>query len=122
MTNLKGKIIWITGASSGIGEELAYQLSKAGAKLILSARREAKLKTVKLQCDHPDLVAVLPLDMNAFDSMETAVENALAFYGRIDILINNAGISQRSLIMETNFTVYKELIDTDYLGVVALTK
>ena len=122
MTKLQGKIIWITGASSGIGEELTYQLNKAGAKLIISARREAILNTVKAQCSNPDNTTVLPLDINAFGTMETVVESALAIYGKIDILINNAGISQRSLIAETSFSVYKELMDTDYLGVVALSK
>ncbi len=122
MTKLQGKIIWITGASSGIGEELAYQLSAAGAKLILSARREAVLNSVKAQCQNPAEVNVLPLDINAFETMETVVEHALAINGKIDVLINNAGISQRSLIAETSFSVYKELMDTDYLGVVALSK
>ena len=122
MTKLKGKIIWITGASSGIGEELTYQLNEAGAKLIISARREAVLNTVKAQCSIPDNTTVLPLDSNAFETMETMVKSAIAVYGKIDILINNAGISQRSLIAETSFSVYQELINTDYLGVVALSK
>jgi len=122
MRKLKGKVIWITGASSGIGEELAYQLSRAEAKLIISARRESVLNTVKTNCSYPNLVTVLPLDLNAFKVTEKAVETAIAAYGRIDILINNAGISQRSLISETSFSVYEELIKTDYLGVVALTK
>lgn len=122
MTKLQGKIIWITGASSGIGEELTYQLNKVGAKLIISARREAILNSVKSQCNNPDNTVVLPLDSNAFETMESVVTNALAIFGKIDVLINNAGISQRSLIAETSFSVYQELINTDYLGVVALTK
>ncbi len=122
MDKLKGKVIWITGASSGIGEELAYQLSHAGAKLILSARRETILEKVKQNCSSNGVAHVLAFDSNAFDQAETMVNKALTFYGPIDILINNAGISQRSLIAETKFSVYQELINIDYLGVVALTK
>ena len=119
---IDNKTIWITGASSGIGEGLAYLLNQKNCRLILSSRNEENLKQVKSNCQFPDNVAVLPLDLADFDSMALKTETAIAFFGSIDILINNAGISQRSLLLETDFSVYKKLIDVNYLGTVALTK
>jgi len=116
------KIIWLTGASSGIGEALAYELSHKGYKLIISARNEKQLILVKEKCKYPENVAVLPLDLAGFSTVGNSVKIAIAIYGRIDILINNAGISQRSLIMETGLEVYEKLIIVNYLGTVALTK
>jgi len=123
MTSFKDKVVWITGASSGIGEALAYQSAKAGAKLVLSARRENELNRVKSNCKLPDEnILVVPLDLAEHDQMEQKVEQVMTHFGRIDILINNGGISQRSLIMDTDFSVYKKLVDIDYLGTVALSK
>lgn len=119
---MKENVIWITGASSGIGAELAKQYSKTGACLILSARRKEALEDVKKTCEHRENIAILPLDLKDFDSMDTHVKNALALFGSIDLLINNGGVSQRSLIEETKFEVYQELIDINYLGTIALTK
>jgi len=116
------QVIWITGASSGIGAELAKQYSKQGKLLILSARRDAELKAVKNSCDYPENIKILPLDLKDFDSMEKHVKKAITFFGSIDLLINNGGVSQRSLIAETNFHVYQELININYLGTLALTK
>lgn len=115
------KIIWITGASSGIGEALAYELSKNGSKLILSARRKDALELVKSNCMFPDKVAILPLDLYDFDSLPNKVKEAIAIHGKIDTLINNGGISQRSLIAETKFEVFKKMIDVNYLGTIQLT-
>ncbi|MEO0573255.1 MAG: SDR family oxidoreductase [Bacteroidota bacterium] len=116
------KVIWITGASSGIGEELSRQLSQQGYHLILSARNEQALARVKEHGAFPDKVKILPLDISDFSKVEAAAARAFGFWNRIDILINNAGISQRSLIAETDFSVYKKLVDVNYLGTVALTK
>lgn len=116
------KTIWITGASSGIGEGLTYFLNKRNCKLIISSRNEEKLKVVKNNCQIPDNVAVLPIDLAQFDSMVSKTERAISFFGPIDLLINNAGVSQRSLLIETDFKVYQKLIDINYLGTVALTK
>ncbi len=116
------KVIWITGASSGIGEELSYKLSKKGYCLILSARNEEALSKVRANTAHPEKVEVLPLDIAQFDNAPDKVEKAIEFWGRVDILINNAGISQRSLLVETDFSVYKKLMDVNYLGTVALSK
>ena len=119
---MKKNVIWITGASSGIGAELAKQYAKEGALLILSARREKALQEVKNSCEHQENITVLPLDLKNFSSMAQYVEKALAVYGSIDLLINNGGVSQRSLIADTKMEVYQELMDINYMGTVALTK
>ena len=119
---MRKNVIWITGASSGIGAELAKQYAKEGATLILSARREKALQEVKNSCEHQENITVLPLDLKNFSSMAQYVEKALAVYGSIDLLINNGGVSQRSLIADTKMEVYQELMDINYMGTVALTK
>jgi short-subunit dehydrogenase len=119
--SIQGKIVWITGASSGIGEALAYELSRKNCKLILSARNVEALERVKSNCVKAE-VAILAFDLVDFDSAKINVEKALAAFGKIDILINNGGVSQRSLIADTDFAVDKKLIEVDYLGTVAITK
>lgn len=114
-------IVWITGASSGIGEELAKQYSTRGDQVILSARRVDELERVKKNCSHPERVAIVPLDLTDFDTLPDTVTEAIKCFGSIDLLINNGGISQRSLIAETEFSVYQRLMDVNYLGTVALT-
>lgn len=116
------KIIWITRASSGIGESLAIALSKHDCKLILSARREAALLNVKNNCQKPENVKILPLDLAKIEDAKMVSEKAISCFGRIDMLINNAGISQRSPIIETDIEVDRKLMEVDYLGTVALSK
>lgn len=120
--NFNDKVIWITGASSGIGKGLALALSKYNCKLILSSRREDALNDVKQQCNTPNQVAVLPFDLALYGNMKNVVDDALQCFGTIDILINNGGISQRSLIIDTDISVDKTLMEVDYLGTVALSK
>lgn len=115
------KVIWITGASSGIGEALAYELSRNGSILILSSRRKEALELVRSNCKFPNRTAILPLDLNAFDALPEKVNEAISLYGKIDVLINNGGISQRSLIAETTFEVFKKMVDVNYLGTIQLT-
>lgn len=123
MTAFKDKVVWITGASSGIGEALAYQCAKEGSKLVLSARREKELERVKAACNLPDdQVLVVPLDLQEYDTMPAKVERVLAHFKRIDVLVNNGGLSQRSLIVDTDFSVFQQLMEVDYLGTVALSK
>uniref|UniRef100_A0A0P6K8I4 Dehydrogenase/reductase SDR family member 7 n=1 Tax=Heterocephalus glaber TaxID=10181 RepID=A0A0P6K8I4_HETGA len=124
---LTGMVVWVTGASSGIGEELAYQLSKQGASLVLSARRQHELERVKSRClENGNVkgkdILVLPLDLTDRSSHEVATKTILQEFGRIDILVNNGGRSQRSLVMDANMDVFKELIELNYLGTVSLTK
>ena len=119
--NKKTKVVWITGASSGIGAELARQYSNLGIKLILSSRRADVLGQVKSDCCNPENIKILPFDLIDFKSVSELVKLAYELFGTIDILINNAGISQRSLIIDTDFEVYKRLIEINYLGQVAIS-
>lgn len=124
---LTDMVVWVTGASSGIGEELAVQLSKLGGSLVLSARRAQELERVKRRClENSNLkekdILVLPLDLTDTSSHEAATKAVLQEFGKIDILVNNGGRSQRSLVLETNLDVFKELINLNYLGTVSLTK
>ena len=121
MASINNKVVWITGASSGIGEALAYELSQRNCKLILSARNVENLQRVKAKCLNGEVV-VLPFDLADFNSAKNHVEKAISFFGKIDVLINNGGVSQRSLLVDTDFEVDKKLIEVDYLGTVAITK
>ncbi|MFN7118603.1 MAG: SDR family oxidoreductase [Saprospiraceae bacterium] len=120
--DFKNKIVWITGASSGIGEHLAYALAEQGAKLILSSRNEKELQRVKNNCHQDSDILLLPLDVADFAAIPPSVEMALQHFGKIDILINNAGISQRSLIKDTALEVDQKIMNINYLGTVAMTK
>ncbi|MGR7814505.1 SDR family oxidoreductase [Lacinutrix undariae] len=120
--DFNNKVIWITGASSGIGRELAIQLSQYNCKLILSSRRNETLQKVKTDCNHPGNVSVLDFDLALYGNMKNVVADALKLFGTIDILVNNGGISQRSLIKDTDIMVDKKLMEVDYLGTVSLTK
>lgn len=116
------KVIWITGASSGIGKALAFNLSSKNTKLILSGRNTAALEAVKAACSHPTNVQMLPLDLEHSASFDGIVLKAITFFGKVDVLINNAGVSQRSLIKDTSIAVDKRIMDINYLGTVALSK
>ena len=117
------KVIWITGASSGIGEELAIQLSKSGASLVLSSRRQEELIKVRGKCGlSPEKCMVLPLDMTDSGIFFEAVRKVTEKFGKIDILINNAGISQRSLIIDTSEDVYRRIMEINFFGVINLTR
>ena len=116
------KIVWITGASSGIGAELAKIYSHRGIKLILSSRNFRALERVKSECYYPENIKILPIDLNDFYAAPALVKKAYNIFGRIDILINNAGVSQRSLIVDTQFDVFKKLIEINYLGTIALSR
>ncbi|HAD96730.1 MAG TPA: short chain dehydrogenase [Cryomorphaceae bacterium] len=122
MKNFKGKIIWITGASSGIGREMARQCSKMGALLILSSRREDALKEVQQELSQPENSMVLPLDMVKPEEFPSKVAQVLDRFGRVDLLFNNAGLSQRSHLKDTGEAVDRQLMEVNYFGPVALTK
>ncbi len=115
--------IWLTGASSGIGEALAYELSELGVEILISARRENELQRVKSNCKFPEKVHILRLDLAEMESdASTKIEDAVALLGNIDVLVNNAGISQRSLVKDTIIDVDKRMMDVNYIGTVALSK
>ncbi|MFO7704365.1 MAG: SDR family NAD(P)-dependent oxidoreductase [Halopseudomonas sp.] len=114
------KVVWITGASSGIGEALANALLAQGADVILSGRRADALQAVADQA--PERTLVLPFETTDYDRLPALVEQAWNWRGRIDLLINNAGISQRSLALDTSLDVYRQLIEVDYMAPLALTQ
>lgn len=120
------QIVWITGASSGIGEALALQYAKDHARLVLSARREDELQRVAGRCHDAGLarddVLVLPLDVTDWAALPGKVQAVLDTFGQIDLLVNNAGVSQRSLCKDTDMAVYQKLMDVDVMGQIALTK
>ncbi|MEG0925465.1 SDR family oxidoreductase [Chryseobacterium sp.] len=118
------KVVWITGASSGIGEALVKQLTQtSNAKIILSSRNEEQLYEIAENAGLTvNQYAVVPLDLKNYKDMPDIASKAVAHFGKIDILINNAGLSQRSLAMETDIEVDKHLMDIDFIGTVALTK
>lgn len=120
--NFDHKVIWITGASSGIGKSLAIELAKKPAKLILSSRNESKLNEVKKECENQESIKILPLDLEDYNSLINKTKEAIELFGKIDILFNNGGISQRSLAKDTTIAVDKTIMDINYLGTVALTK
>ncbi|WP_374280132.1 SDR family NAD(P)-dependent oxidoreductase [Novosphingobium sp.] len=117
---MSGKAVWITGASSGIGAGLARAYAKRGCRLILSGRNEAALAEVAAQCGTEHLI--LPFEASDFAAAQAAADKAWDWSGGIDVLVNNAGISQRSLAVDTDFAVYRKMIDIDLLGPIALTQ
>jgi short-subunit dehydrogenase len=122
----ENQVVWITGASSGIGEALALQFARASAWLVLSSRREEELNRVRDLCVRaglePRQVLVMPLDATDFDAIGPAVARVIEVFGRIDLLINNAGISQRSRCIDTDLSVYRRLLEINVLGPIALTR
>jgi short-subunit dehydrogenase len=118
----EGKVVWITGASSGIGEALAYELARQGAHLILSARREDRLAQVRANCHRSDSHRVLAFDVADADALSRATASALAEAGAIDFAVLNAGISQRSLARETSSEVDRRLLEVNFFAPVALAK
>jgi len=115
------KTIWITGASSGIGRELAIQLSQFDCTLILSSRRLEALNKVKTLCNPKCKIYLVTLDLEDHDGLQETFDDNRDLLKTVDILINNGGISQRSFAKDTSFDVYKKLMDVNYLGSVKLT-
>jgi short-subunit dehydrogenase len=123
MIDLKGKTIWITGASSGIGEALAYACAKEGAKLILSARRVSELNRVAEKCNmNTDDILVLPLDLEHTENIEQNVEQVIKKFGRIDVLINNSGMGHRTKAVNTPTEIDRKVMEVNFFGTINLTK
>jgi len=120
--HFNNKVTWITGASSGIGEALAYEMSAAGAMLILSSRRMDELERVKQACSDPSRVLLLQLDLADTASLEGKVAEAVSCFGHIDIMVHNGGVTQRSLVIETGMEVHRRLMELDYFSYVVLTR
>ncbi len=118
----KDSRVWITGASSGIGEALAVAFHQAGARLVLSARREEELKRVQAACGGVPSTQVLPLDVTRNDELTEKTHAALAMLGGLDIVVLNAGISQRALARDSNETVYRRLMEVNFFGPEAIAR
>ena len=117
---MQGQCWWITGASSGIGAALARALAARGARLILSGRNVAALEAVAADCGAGTMI--LPFEATDYAAIPRLAEQAWDWGGRIDGLVNNAGISQRSLAIETDFAVYERIVAVDLLAPIALTQ
>ncbi|MEO6902217.1 MAG: SDR family oxidoreductase [Bacteroidia bacterium] len=120
---LQNKVIWITGASSGIGESLAYACLKEGAKIIISARRENELKRVAQNgTDNLNNIFILPLDLEFTDSIQEKVNRVIEKFGRIDVLINNSGIGHRTKAVNTITEIDRRIMEINFFGTINLTK
>jgi dehydrogenase/reductase SDR family protein 7 len=118
-----GKVVWITGASSGIGAALAEDMVKAGARVVISARRESMLQEVADSCaKFGERPFVLPLDVTNFEAQAAAYQTVVATFGHVDSLVLNAGKSQRNTALDTDLSVTQELLNLNFFSYVSLTK
>ena len=122
MENVQGKVVWITGASSGLGKALATTLASQGAQVVLSARRFEELENVRASLPNPDQHISVAMDITDEAQVRDAYAQVLKQKGRIDWLINNAGLSQRALIAETSMQTERAIMEVDYFSQVFLTK
>jgi dehydrogenase/reductase SDR family protein 7B len=123
MSYFSNKTIWITGASSGIGEALVRQLAKEQVNLVISSRKEAELLRVQKENGLTDETClILPLDLAASAEVGILTQKAISRFGKIDILINNGGVSQRSFALDTPLAVDRQIMEVNFFGTVALTK
>jgi dehydrogenase/reductase SDR family member 7B len=121
--HFKNKVVWITGASSGIGAELAFQFAKQQARLILTARDVEALEKVRLQCTRDTHeCSILAADMLNAASLADLSFQAYSIYSKIDVIIFSAGQSQRSMAVETNIDVYRKLMDLNFMAPVIITQ
>lgn len=120
--SLAHKVVWITGASSGLGQALAQVCAEQGAQVVLTARREQELERVKNNLAYPDRHLVVVADITDESQVRRAYEQILVLKGRIDWLINNAGLSQRALIQDTSMQTERAIMEVDYFSQVFVTK
>ncbi|GAB0088568.1 dehydrogenase/reductase SDR family member 7 [Sergentomyia squamirostris] len=129
ISSLSGTVVWITGASSGIGKALALELAKHGVKLVVSARRGAELEKVKRECLtvsggklQPIDILVMQMDMLEISRHQQFFDHVLQHFGRLDILVNNAGRSQRANWEDIAIKVDQDLFQLDVFSVVNLSR
>ncbi len=119
----KNKVVWITGASSGIGEALSYELARQGALLILSARNESRLKQVKEKLPlNSEKARIIALDLELLDELSQKVEMALSQFGRVDYFISNAGLAIKDFAINTPLEIDKKLMSVNYFASIAIVK
>lgn len=116
--------IWITGASSGIGEACAYEYAKSGNQLILTSSSRERLEPVAQHCREKGAkdVLVLPVDFNDLEGITLLARTAWDTFGGIDVLFCNAGISQRTNVEDTSMDMVRQIMEINYFAPVALTK
>lgn len=119
--SFQNKVVWITGASSGIGEALAKAFAHEGAILLLSARRISELERVKEDCVGAAAVHLFPLDLTNHTQLSEVAKNVLNQF-EVDVLVNNGGISQRSLTLETPIEIDRKIFEVNFFGHIFLTK
>jgi short-subunit dehydrogenase len=129
LENLQGKVVWITGASSGIGRDLAKALARDGVKLVLSARNTTELEAAKKECislskgklSHNDIL-VLPLDLLDYSKHQSAFNRVISHFGDLYCLVNNAGRSQRAEWNKIDINVDRELFELDVFSAINLSR
>jgi len=121
MKSLENKTVWITGASSGIGKAMAIEFAKEKAILILTSRNKEKLNEVAKLCS-PAQCHIIPADLSKVDELPQLVKQAIQCTGQINLLMNNAGRSQRSLAKESDITIDRQIFELNFFSAVALTK
>ncbi|MCE3279603.1 MAG: short-chain dehydrogenase/reductase [Bacteroidetes bacterium] len=123
MSRFTDKVVWITGASSGIGEALVHAFAVEGAKLVISARRKEELERVQIASglNHQNSL-ILPLDLSDTKNINDLTQQIINKFGRIDILVNNGGISQRALTKDTSLDIDRQIMEVNFFGTVAITK
>jgi dehydrogenase/reductase SDR family member 7B len=117
-----GKVVWVTGASSGIGEALVYEFAERGAKVIISSNDLPGLERVKRASSCKSGIICVPFDLSDTSGIEKLVEEQINETGKIDYLLNIGGISQRSTINETPLWLDRKIFEINYFGTIALTK
>jgi short-subunit dehydrogenase len=121
--NLKNKVCWITGASSGIGEGIAKELAKEGAKIVLSARKVDDLNRVNSALNLPaSQTLVLPMDMLEHNKFPEKINEIIQKFGAIDYVFHNAGISQRGMMKDTPVFIDRQVMELNFMSVIELTK
>lgn len=123
MNNLNGKVVWVTGASSGIGEALVHQLAKEKSLVVLSARRKKELQRVQKEARlDEDNSLIVPLDLADEKSLGLAYKKVVNRFGRVDALVNSGGISQRDYFRNTDMATVHRIMQVNFFGTVGLTK
>ncbi len=121
--DFKNKVVWITGASSGIGEELAYCFAKDSAKIVLSSNDASELERVKAKClEYTDTCIIEEFDLMKTSEIDTLTKNIVANLGSVDVLINNGGISQRAYGKDAPIEMDRKIMEINFFSAVALTK
>lgn len=116
------RVVWVTGASSGIGRSLARAFDEAGARLILSGRDRGRLEAVREACRHPNEVHLLPFDLAALESIPDVASRGLAAWGHVDCMVHNAGMALRSRVADAPIALDQQVMAANYFGPLALTK